>query len=105
MPKQIEPPAHLLSVVLDPEGDVVYLHADRAGLGHLREALDRLIRSLDKGEYPHDHLMSPDWGSWELTTSMLESERERGCRTVHHVKIYGWDDEWKRKHGLYRDAL
>lgn len=105
MPRENDPPDHLLSVVFDPEGDVVYLHADRAGLEHLRGVVDRLIRGLDNGECPHDHLMSPDWGSWELTTSMLERERECGCRTVHHVKVYSWDDEQKRKHGLVRNAL
>ena len=31
---------------------------------------------------------------------MLAQEREKGCKQVHHVKIYGWTDEWASKLGL-----
>lgn len=100
MASNSDPPDHLLSVVTGPDGDVVYIHADRAGLEHLRRAIDRLLKNLDKGETDHDHFHSPDWGGWDLTTSMLSSEKNEGCKTVHHVKIYSWDAEWKEKHEL-----
>lgn len=100
MTAKIDPPEHLLSVATEPDGDVVYIHADRAGLEHLRAAIDRLLQNLAQGETDHDHFHSPDWGGWDLTTSMLQSEKASGCKTVHHIKIYSWDEEWKKKHGL-----
>jgi|JI6StandDraft_1071083.scaffolds.fasta_scaffold20932_7 hypothetical protein len=100
MPSQMDQPNHLLSVVTDPEGDVVFIHGDRAGLECLRSAIDRLLRNLAEGKTDHDHFRSTDWAGSELTTSMLSSEKEAGCRSVHHVKIYSWSDEWKKKQGL-----
>jgi hypothetical protein len=97
---KIEPPDHLLSVVTEPSGDVVYIHADMAGLEYLRDVIDRLLEKLAKGESDHDHFHSNDWAGWDLTTSMLASEKDTGCKTVHHVKIYSWNKEWKEKHGL-----
>ena len=100
MAAKIDPPDHLLSVVTEPAGDVVYIHADRPGLEFLRDAINRLLANLAKGKTDHDHFHSPDWGGWQLSTSMLASEKESGCKTVHHVKIYSWDEEWKKKSGL-----
>lgn len=97
---QIDQPNHLLSVVTDPEGDVVHIHGDRAGLEYLRRAIDRLLQNLAEGKPDHDHFRSADWAGYELTTSMLPSEKEAGCKTVHHVKIFSWNDEWKKKEGL-----
>src|SRR2546428_11060135 len=100
MAAKIDPPDHLLSVVTEPEGDVVYIHADRAGLEYLRKSIDHLLDKLAKGHSDHDHFHSPDWGGWELSTSMLASEKDKGCKTVHHVKVYSWNEEWKKKSGL-----
>lgn len=105
MPEKTDPQEHVLSVVLDPEHAVLNVHADRDGLALLRAILDRLIRDLDKGECPHEHLMTPEWGCWDLSSSMLKSESERGCRTVHQINIFGWDAEWTKSHGLSRNAL
>jgi hypothetical protein len=103
MPTEIDPPEHLLSVVTEPGGDVVYIHADHAGLEALRASIDRLLECFNQNDCHHEHLFSPDWAGWDLSTTMLEQEREAGCKTVHHIKIYAWDDEWKRKHGLWPD--
>jgi hypothetical protein len=51
-----------------------------------REGLDHLIRSLtslQKSSAPdHEHLMTEEWGSWELTTA------EPGLTTVaHHLRL------------------
>ena len=100
MSLQIDPPKHLLSVVTEPTGDIVYIHADRAGLEHLRKSINRLLEKLAVGEPDHGHFHSPAWGGWELTTSMLPSEKDSDCKTVHHVKIYSSDEEWKRKYFL-----
>lgn len=92
--------ATLLSVVTEPDGNVVYIHADLSGLMKLRESIDRMIGALKRGECDHDHLMSEDWAGYELTATILDSECTKGCRQVHHVKLYAWNDEWKAKHGL-----
>ena len=100
MAAKIDPPDHLLSVVSAPNGDVVYIHADRAGLEYLRDSINHLLAKLAEGKPDHDHLHSPDWGGWQLSTTMLPSEKDEGCKTVHHVKLYSWDEEWKAKQGL-----
>lgn len=100
MTKECSDQSHLLSVATDPDGDVVYIHADLKGLELLRKSIDRLIHHLVNGKADHDHFHSPEWAGDELTTSMLLSEKEAGCKSVHHVKVYAWTDEWKEKHGL-----
>ncbi|MDB5346404.1 MAG: hypothetical protein JWP89_4781 [Schlesneria sp.] len=59
-----------------------------------------LKRKIEAGECPHDHLHSESWAGSELTETMLALERIKGCKQVHHVKVYGWPDEWAKKHGL-----
>lgn len=90
----------LLSVVTNSDGDTVYLHADLSGLRELRSSINRLINALEKGECEHDHFRSEDWAGYELTTSMLETEKQKGYKQVHHIKLYAWTDEWKVKHNL-----
>jgi hypothetical protein len=95
----IEKP-ELLSVVTEPGGDVVYVHADLSGLKKLRSSIDAMITKLECGSCDHDHLRTEDWAGYELTTTMLESEKNKGCTQVHHVKLYAWNTEWKNKHEL-----
>ncbi len=90
----------LLSVVTNPEGDTVYIHADLNGLKKLRDSVVSMIESLEVGECDHDHLRTEDWAGNELTATMLDSEKAKGCGQAHHVKLYGWNTEWKNKHGL-----
>mgnify|MGYP005667163717 CR=1 FL=1 len=90
----------LLSFVTDPDGNAVYVHADLSGLKKLRSTVDLLIAKLESGSCDHDHLRTEDWAGYELTTSMLESEEKSGCTQVHHVKLYAWNPEWKKKHDL-----
>lgn len=97
---KIDQPEHLLSILTNSEGDVVYIHGDRTGLEYLRTVIDRLLQKLAEGETDHDHFRSPDWAGWELTTSMLTTEKEAGCKTVHHMKICSWNEEQKKKQGL-----
>ena len=89
----------LLSFVTDSDGDRVSIHADKKGLGLLIKELTWLRQKLDADECNHTHLRSPDWAGNELTTSKLEGQ-EAEANIVHDVKIYGWNDEWKKKHGL-----
>jgi hypothetical protein len=49
MATSIRPPDHLLSLATAPGGDVVYVHADRAGLEFLRDSINELLGKLAKG--------------------------------------------------------
>ena len=93
-------PSHLLSVTASPEGDVVTIHADIAGLEFLRATVDRLLSKLQTGQCDHDHLRTTDWAGDELSKSMLITERDSGHSTVHHLEVLAWTAEWKEKHGL-----
>ena len=91
---------YLLSFVTSKDGDVLYIHADQAGLDELGTVLQRLKSGLEEGECEHDHLFSQDWGGHGLTTSMLEQEGNDNCTQVHHVKLYAWTHQWKESHKL-----
>jgi len=95
----IEKP-ELLSVVTKPDGDVVCVHTDLSGLKRLQKSIESMIKTLESGDCDHDHLRTEDWAGYELTASMLESERKMGCTQVHHVTLYAWNSEWKNKHEL-----
>ena len=90
----------MLSVVTEPEGDVVYIHADASGVADLERLVAYLKDGISAGECPHDHFHSPSWGGKDLAETMLPQEREKGCKQVHHVKFYGWTEEWALRHGL-----
>lgn len=97
---EIDPPNYLLSVTSASSGDTVTIHADRDGLLALRARLDSLLAKLDRDASDHEHLRSVEWAGFELSTSMLASERANGHQAVHHVEIYAWSPEWKAHHGL-----
>ena len=86
----------LLSVSTAFDGDVVYIHTDLSGLKKLQESINSMIDNLENGTCDHDHLSA----GYELTTTMLESEKANNCKQVHHVKLYAWNEEWKNKHEL-----
>jgi len=92
--------SYLLSASTEKDGETVYIHADLAGLEKLEKTISFLKKKLLEGECDHDHLMSISWGSDELTETMLPQERSDNCSQVHHIKIYSWTDEWKKKHDL-----
>jgi hypothetical protein len=90
----------LLSLVTEPDGDVLYIHADTAGIEQLEKLVEYLKREVQAGECPHSHLFSEAWGGGELTETMLAQEKSESCKQVHHVKVYGWTNEWASRHGL-----
>ena len=94
----------MLSIVTDAAGDVVYVHGDLQGLEALEHAIAALRRQVENGECEDSHLFAPSWGGSDLTESMLLQEQSSGCKQVHHLKLYGWTDEWAHKHGLSKDA-
>ncbi len=89
-------PDYTLSFAIDADGDQVFIHADAAGLDQLIGTLTQIRRKLDDNECPHDHLMTDTWAGSELTERTLDD----GSHLVHHVKIYGWTQEWIQKHHL-----
>jgi|GEM_PF-382077 len=91
----------LLSFVVDKEAQQLFIHLDFEGVNILVRSMERLRNNLQKNECEHEHLFSVDWGGWELSTSMpLKSED--GEKPIHHVKIYGWNDEEADKNGFDR---
>jgi hypothetical protein len=90
----------LLSLVTTPDGHTVHLHGDLVGLQLLHRRIGHLIDRLSREECDHDHFRSPDWAGWDLSTSMLQSEKAAECEQVHHLKVFAWTNEWKEKNGL-----
>lgn len=90
----------LLAFVASEDSDEIFLHVDKAGVDILIQSLERIRKHLEKNEVEHDHLFSNEWGSWELSVSdMMDNEKGK---PIHHVKIFGWNDEWADKHGFDR---
>lgn len=91
----------LISFVTSKEGDQVSIHLDKNGLNYLITKLTSLKQKLDLNECDHTHLMSEDWGGFahSLSATKLQDDPNED-NIVHHVKIYSWNDEWKKKHGL-----
>lgn len=89
---------HLLSIVSDNEGQV-FVHADLEGIRLLIKELKHIEQGLEENECPHTHLHSESWAGWGLTESKLENQEDEK-EQIHHLKIYGWNQEWKAKHNL-----
>jgi hypothetical protein len=83
------------------EDQVVAIEMDREGLEHLIRSLTRLqgVKAPD-----HDHLMSEEWGSWELTT-----DDPFFPLVAHHLRLElvgseGGRDEIGSTHAIPRDV-
>ena len=81
------------------EDDVVAIEMDREGIDHLVESLVKLqnLKAPD-----HDHLMSEEWGSWEVTL-----DEPMFPNVVHHLRLEllgseGGRDEIGSVHGIPR---
>lgn len=94
---------HLLSFVTDASGESLAVHADLAGITMLIDELEILRRELEQGDCPHAHLFSFTSQDSALTTTKLAGQ-ETEVNIVRHVKIYGWNEEWARRHGLRQPA-
>jgi len=91
----MDTPSHVLALVRTSES-VVHLHADIAGLDRLIQALTFVRDKTVQGICEHEHLMSHSWGGHDLSE---HSGPENG-ELVHHLKIFGWTDDWAAKHGF-----
>lgn len=90
---------HLLSIVTDEDGTQVFMHLDLAGVNYLLTELIQLKEELENNRCPHTHLFTREWGGEELTVTKL-SKQDDEKNQVHHLKMYGWNNEWKVKHKL-----
>ena len=93
---------HLLSFVTNENGTMVSIHADFGGVSRLIEELEFLRDTLRKNDCPHVHLFSEDALGDSLSTTKLHNHPAE-VNVVHHVKIYGWNDEWAVRHQLRLD--
>ncbi|MBA4019028.1 MAG: methylhydantoinase [Pirellula sp.] len=64
----------------------LFVHGDIAGLRSLAEYIQRLIAQTPDGTFDHSHLMTPEWGGEELTST----PQDPTAGLIHHVKLYCW---------------
>jgi len=77
------------------------IHLDLEGVDLLLRELEHVKKKLIEGDCPHTHLFSSEWGGWELSNSRMMDSGDRGV-PIHHLKIFGWNEEWAEKHGFDR---
>jgi len=76
----------LLTFERSEHPEEIYIHTDLNGLENLIDELTKLFNSVQKGKSDHTHLMTEDWGGYEL------SNRSQGGEIINHVKIYCWNE-------------
>lgn len=76
-------------------------YLDSAGVDLLLKELEYIKNKLAENDCPHSHLFSSDWGGWELRNSQMMDEKDKGER-IHHLKIFGWNEEWAETHRFNR---
>jgi hypothetical protein len=77
-------PDYLLNFELGEKYNELFIHGDEKGLLFLIGALEKLITHTKEGHFDHDHLMTEEWGGYEL------SSESQGNEVINHVKIYCW---------------
>jgi hypothetical protein len=90
---------YLMSFVTDATGAYVAVHLDLQGVKNLIRELEGIKRQLELNDCPHSHLFSCAGPPDGLTGTKIASQ-ENEVNIVHHVKIYGWNEEWAERHGL-----
>lgn len=92
---------HLLSFAVNEECTMISLHAD---IGRLNLMIDSLVRLRDlvaAGKCEDLHFFADEALGGELTSTMLTDSASE-ARVAQHVKVYGWTEEWAKRHGLLR---
>lgn len=64
----------------------------------LIDELESLREQLEMNDCPHTHLFGITPNDKLSTTKLADQEDE--VNIVQHVKIYGWNEEWARRHSL-----
>ncbi len=88
--------SEVLCLVTDKNGQV-FLHADAKGLDMLIKSLQQIRKKIDENICDHNHFMTEAWGGSELTEIR---SLDRDWHICHHLKVFGWTDEWAKKHGF-----
>jgi hypothetical protein len=83
------------------EENQIFLHLDSEGVDLLIKELEYIKTKLAENDCPHTHLFSSEWGGWELSSSRVLDGEDTG-EPIHHLKIFGWNEEWANKHGFDR---
>lgn len=77
---------HLLTFELDDGAEQIFVHGDPAGLEYFAQALLALAEQAKKGDSPHDHFFTEEWGGYELSSTLQGKEG----KLINHVKVYSW---------------
>jgi hypothetical protein len=83
------------------KGTYLSVHLDLAGVETLIHRLEALRKQLLKDDSPDTHLFGysgrPE--GRDLTLTKLKDQPGE-VNQVLQVKIYGWSDDWAKRHGL-----
>ncbi|CAK0764426.1 hypothetical protein CCP4SC76_4100002 [Gammaproteobacteria bacterium] len=79
-------PDDLLVFELNKDNDELFLHGDPIGLRRLAKLVEHLADLAEKGDFPHEHLFTKEWGGGELSSLPQENNHV----PLNHVKIYAW---------------
>ena len=77
-------PDYLLNFELSDQKDEIFINADEKGLQFLVDELNKLLSQTKEGNFDHAHLMTEEWGGYELSSD------SQGGEIINHVKIYCW---------------
>ncbi len=78
---------YLLTFELSKDGDELHVCTDIPGLEELIGQLSSLLESVKKNKTEHIHLMTEEWGGYELS-----SQSQVGT-ILNHVKVYCWNQD------------
>ena len=91
---------YLLSFVTDDSGSMVSIHMDLNGADRLIGVLEFIRKELKDNICEHDHLFGTETNGEDGLTLTKLAEQESEKKSVFHVNVYGWNDEWAVKHKL-----
>lgn len=66
------------------KGQELQIHGDEKGLANFCTIINKLLLNTKEGFFNHDHLMTPEYGGYEL------SEQNMGGEVIQQVKLYCW---------------
>ena len=84
---------YLLTFELSPQKDELHICTDVAGLDYLVNELSKLLDWAKTGKTEHIHLMTEEWGGYELSSSPQVGY------LLNHVKVYCWNEDQMSERG------
>ena len=73
----------VLTIEPDEKRQELFVHGDELGLRNLANLISRLADSAAKGQSDHDHLATPEWAGFELTST----KRDPNSTLINQVTI------------------